>query len=106
MKKPATVSPSTETLMWALLGISEEKTTLDTLLERSQLTVSLAVESLRKIKEDGLVTMLDRELRITNSQRIELAMALLSMGIDVETVSKAAGWQEFEQLAEWLLKAQ
>ena len=105
MKKPATVSPSTETLMLALLGISE-KTTLDTLLERSQLTVSQAVEGLCKIKEDGLVTMLDRELRVTNSQRIDLAMALLNMGIDVETVSKAAGWQEFEQLAESLLKAQ
>ncbi len=104
MTRPSSISPSVETLMLALLGFGEGKANLDDLVKRSQLSASRTVEALAKIHKEGFVQMLDGVLCVTSSRRIDIVMSLLNSGTDVESISKAAGWQEFEQLGEAFLK--
>jgi len=89
----------------ALLEIREGQTArVEALSEKTQVSLPLLERNLKRICQNGFVTIQGRELRVTSSQRLNLLLTSLQMGIDVEEVCKAAGWQEFEQLVEMVLQ--
>ena len=105
MNKSAGRLSFNEALMLALLEIKEGETVdVDALLEKCHIGLPSLTRSLNKAHENGLVTLQGRDLRVTSSQKLSLALTSLDMGIDIEEVCRAGSWQEFEQLAELVLQ--
>jgi Holliday junction resolvase-like predicted endonuclease len=62
-------------------------------------------DELGQAHREGLVMYLEGSFIIPEKNRLQLVLKCLEEGVSVETVCKAAGWREFEDLVQIVLEA-
>jgi len=99
--------PLNGAFLLALLGIKEGQIIeTNALVNKCNLSPTSLARNLAKAHDDGLASLEGGILQVTRSQKLKLALTALKRGVDIEEVCKAAGWQEFEQLAEHVLQGE
>jgi Holliday junction resolvase-like predicted endonuclease len=78
---------------------------LFTISQEAMLPQDVVWNALRKLADDRLIQLDEGSVRISPSQRLDLAILALKRSVDVERVCQVLGWQEFEDLVALILDA-
>jgi hypothetical protein len=90
----------------ALAGISGSEITLEEFQSASGIASrSVARDVLKFLASQGIGTTAGDVIRFSDSDRLKAAVLAISLGCDVEQVSQALSWRDFERLASEILGA-
>ncbi len=92
-------------LLLALLeGTREGGGPLDGLSDRLRAPHETLEALLDELVSEGLVKLSNGLVEASMVQRLRLAVRAVELGADIEEVSKALGWREFEEMAAYILE--
>ena len=98
--------PAQRDILVALLETTKEgPTDYEGLREAVRVTDEAFTAFLDHLIEQGLVGASEEALEATLEQRLEIAIRAVKAGADMERVSKALGWLEFEEMSAYTFEA-
>lgn len=98
--------PAQRDILVALLETTREgPTDYEGLREAVRVTDEAFTAFLGHLIEQGLVGVGEEALEATLEQRLEIAVRAVRAGADMERVSKALGWLEFEEMSAYTFEA-
>ena len=83
---------------------NQKSITLDDFVKKTQITLDQSIIFLRKLSEKGIISDNFKKIKLSSSQRIELAIYSICMGTDIERVSNVLDWKEFENFTANILE--
>jgi len=87
-------------LIISLLKLTREGSVSHELINKeAKIPLQIGEELLRRLQNDGLVYVRESLVEADSVQRLKLAVRAVELGADVERVSSALEWQEFENMA-------
>ena len=89
----------------ALSLIGNEPVNIHEVSENTGVIIELLDDFFMKLKRENLIEYDGDHLSATQEQRMKLAIKAVNWGADPKTVCKPLGWDEFEDFAEFALKA-
>jgi len=92
-------------LLLALLeGTREGCAPLDGLIDGLRIPNEVLEALIDELASKGLVKLSNGLVEASMDQRLRLAVAAVELGADIEEVSRALGWREFEEMAAYILE--
>lgn len=87
-------------LLKAILELTGAKGTTRTALivEESRLPYEMVRKRLRRLHQEGLVTVEGTSVKLNLEQRVNALVKAVELGADIETTSRLLAWREFEHL--------
>lgn len=87
-------------LIISLLKLTREGSVSHELINKeAKIPLQIGEELLQRLQNDGLVYVREGLVEADSVQRLKLAVRAVELGADVERVSSALEWQEFENMA-------
>lgn len=87
-------------LIISLLKLTTEGSVSHELINKeAKIPLQIGEELLQRLQNDGLVYVREGLVEADSVQRLKLAVRAVELGADVERVSSALEWQEFENMA-------
>jgi Holliday junction resolvase-like predicted endonuclease len=87
-------------LIISLLKLTREGSVSHELINKeAKIPLQIGEELLQRLQNDGLVYVRESLVEADSVQRLKLAVRAVELGADVERVSSALEWQEFENMA-------
>lgn len=87
-------------LIISLLKLTKEGSVSHELINKeAKIPLQIGEELLQRLQNDGLVYLRESLVEADSVQRLKLAVRAVELGADVERVSSALEWQEFENMA-------
>lgn len=87
-------------LIISLLKLTREGSVSHELINKeAKIPLQIGEELLQRLQNDGLVYVREGLMEADSVQRLKLAVRAVELGADVERVSSALEWQEFENMA-------
>jgi Holliday junction resolvase-like predicted endonuclease len=93
-----------ERIILSLLKLDAQQTDLDAISQDVMLPQDVVWNNLRRIADYRLIQLEKGSIRISSTQRLDLAILAIKWGVDVERVCHVLGWQEFEDLVALVLE--
>lgn len=88
------------TVILALLRRTKSGSTLiEDVRGDSRIALNILMATLRRLEREGAVTVEREVVKAETMMRMQLAIKALSMGADIEDLSRLLLWQEFEEIA-------
>jgi hypothetical protein len=98
--------PAQRDILVALLEMTKEKPTdYEALREAVRVTEAAFTAFLNHLVKQGLVGTGEEAVEATLEQRLEIAVMAVKAGADMERVSQALGWLEFEEMSAYTFEA-
>ena len=92
-------------LLISLLKLTKNGPVLTELVKReAHLSAAVMSKLLAKLQNEDLVYLKQGCIEVESENRLTLAVQALSLGADVEDISNLLCWQEFEEIAGYVLK--
>ncbi|MFQ6064759.1 MAG: hypothetical protein ACE5L6_04705 [Candidatus Bathyarchaeia archaeon] len=87
------------TVLLSILKLTQEGPISKELVSKNaRAPVQVAEEMLEKISSEGLVQLSSKVVDTSMNQRVKIAVRAIKLGADIESVSKALTWDEFENI--------
>lgn len=95
-----TASPAEREALLAILKATRgQPSTIDGIRESCRLTNEVLSRVLGLLGDEGLISEEKGVLTASHEQRLRIAIRAVNAGVEVERVSRALGWQEFEEIS-------
>jgi len=92
-------------LIISLLKLTKEGPVLIELINKeAHLPSATTMKLLKKLQNEGLVYLKQGSVEAESGSRLKLAVQAISLGADIEYISKLLCWQEFEKITALALK--
>ena len=69
------------------------------LCKTSKIPISTAQQVVKRLEEQGLVSLQGKVLTVTPTSRVEMAIRAIKMGSDFESICQKLEWKEFENIS-------
>ena len=87
-------------LLISLLKLTKEGPALiESVKDDDRLPSTTTLKLLKRMQSEGLVYLEQNAVKVESDSRLKIAVKAVSLGADVELVSKLLCWQEFEEIA-------
>ena len=87
-------------LLISLLKLTKDEHVLTKSVNQdAKIASDIALKLLEKLQNEGLIYLKGDFVELTSDSRLRLAVKAVSLGADVEHVSRLLRWQEFEEIA-------
>ncbi len=94
-----------ERILLSLLKLGTPQADHHGVAQEAQLPMEVVGTALRQLADDHLLQLDEDTVRISPTQRLDLAVLAVHRGVDIERVCRSLGWQAFEDLVALMLEA-
>ncbi len=94
-----------ERILLSLLKLGTPQADCQGIAQDAQLPTEVVGTALRQLADDHRLQLDEDTVRVSPTQRLNLAVLALHRGVDVERVCWSLGWQAFEDLVALMLEA-
>lgn len=96
--------PESRVLLTLLEETNEGATAWDELKRHLRISSDVLEILVKNLSSEGLINLSGDLIEVSCFQRLNLAIRAVELGVDIERVSRALGWREFEEMAAYIFE--